>query len=525
MPTTFTIAIDWDRNDNFTDTYDNVTTRVMQVNWFLGMRKEYQDKADNSMLGMVLRNDDRRYSPENAASPLFGKIAVQRPVRIQSNDGTTTRTHWVGWIEAVKPAVGRFGERTLQILASGAAQFYSQTETRLALQENKRTDQIIAELIKEVVMPPALSKAWVLGRSGNSELGASTWPADTSAYSALDAGTLTLAIAADNWVIDGGGSDAKKTSFDVYRAIGDITAAERGRFFFDREGKAVFWNRHRLLQGGAPVATFDDTMTEMTYTFAGLDHLKNEVVVICHPRTLGATATETLWELGDSVIQVPAGKTKTLYVKYEDEDGKRVGARDVTIDLPSVTFEQGTATITVEAKANGAELKLVNSGTTDAVVSGLKIIGRKILDRGEIEATASNSGSVIDYGRRVMRLNLPSIDNEEQAQYIADFERDRRSTPKGMAQSVTVKSHGANGGQHHTQQLALTLGSLVRVKETQTGQDRQYIVIGEAHELTHGATLWKTTWYLEPALTAAELPWMLGVSGRSELGTNTRATY
>jgi hypothetical protein len=81
MPTTFTIAIDWDRNDNFTDTYDNVSTRVMQVNWFLGMRKEYQDKADNAMLGMVLRNDDRLYSPENAASPLFGKIAVQRHAR------------------------------------------------------------------------------------------------------------------------------------------------------------------------------------------------------------------------------------------------------------------------------------------------------------------------------------------------------------------------------------------------------------------------------------------------------------
>lgn len=165
MSTTFTIAIDWDRNDNYIDTYDNVTTRVIQVNWLLGMRKEYQGKADNSMLAMVLRNDDRRYSPENATSPLFGKVAPQSPVRIQSFDGTTTRTHWVSWIEAIKPAVGKFGERTLQILASGAAQFYSQTETKL--QENKRTDEIIAELIKEVVTPPALNRAWVLGRAGN----------------------------------------------------------------------------------------------------------------------------------------------------------------------------------------------------------------------------------------------------------------------------------------------------------------------------------------------------------------------
>ena len=63
-------------------------------------------------------------------------------------------------------------------------------------------------------------------------------------------------------------------SFDVYRAIGDVTAAERGRFFFDREGKAVFWNRHHLLQGATPLAAFDDSMTDLAYSYAGLDVLK-----------------------------------------------------------------------------------------------------------------------------------------------------------------------------------------------------------------------------------------------------------
>jgi hypothetical protein len=28
-------------------------------------------------------------------------------VRVQSNDGTTTRTHWVGWIETIQPDVGQ----------------------------------------------------------------------------------------------------------------------------------------------------------------------------------------------------------------------------------------------------------------------------------------------------------------------------------------------------------------------------------------------------------------------------------
>ncbi|MDX2138017.1 MAG: hypothetical protein SF123_07970 [Chloroflexota bacterium] len=256
MVTEFNLSIDWDRNGNFTDTNDDVTSRVMQVNWFLGMRKPYQEKADNSMLALVLRNDDRRFSPDNAASPLFGKLVPQRPVRIQSNDGTTTRTHWVGWIEAIKPAIGRFGERTVQILASGAAQFYGQTETKLPLQQGKRTDQIIAELVKEVVLPPGLNKAWILGRTGNSEVGATMFLADTTAYSELDEGKMVLSVAADNWGIDGGMSNAKKNTFDVYRAIGDITAAEHGRFYFSRDGKArqfsgiviVFCKAVRLLQ-------------------------------------------------------------------------------------------------------------------------------------------------------------------------------------------------------------------------------------------------------------------------------------
>jgi hypothetical protein len=92
MPTTWTLAIDWDRNNNFT----NETARVISANWFLGMRKPYQDTADNSMLALVLNNSDRRYSPEQGAlladgitsNPLQGKVRAFKPVRVSSFDGT-----------------------------------------------------------------------------------------------------------------------------------------------------------------------------------------------------------------------------------------------------------------------------------------------------------------------------------------------------------------------------------------------------------------------------------------------------
>lgn len=529
MPTTWTIAIDWDRNSNYTGTYDDVTSRVMQVNWFLGMRQPYQDKADNSMLVMVLSNADRLYSPEYVSGPLFGKVKPQRPVRIQSNDGTTTRTHWVGWIEAIQPAVGKFGERVVKILASGASKFYGETETNLPLQQNKRTDEVIADLIKEVVIPPGLDRAWIMSRVGNSELTASTYLATTAAYSVLDTGALTLGIAADNWVRQGGYTDVLQNNFDVYRAIGDITAAEHGRFFFNREGKAAFWNRHKLLRGDAPLeATFNDSMTGLEYSYAGLDYLKNEVVVICHPRTISSSTNDLLWQLEYAVITVDQGKSRTLYVKYEDEGSdRRVDARDVTVT--NVTFEKGSASATVKANANGAELTFTATSGQGAVIKTCEVRGRKIVDSGEMEAKAIDQQSIIDYGRRTMRINLPSIDNLEQAQSIADHERTKRSLPRGMVQALTVMSHGKNGGGQHAQQLALTIGSRIRVQETQTAHDSEFYVIGEAHELTMGATLWKTTWYLEPTPSIynspSKYPWMLGVSGRSNLTSSTTLVY
>jgi hypothetical protein len=69
MATIWTIAIDWERNDNFTGAYDDVTSRVISATWFLGNRQPYQEMADDSMLRLKLDNSDKRYSPEECLKP------------------------------------------------------------------------------------------------------------------------------------------------------------------------------------------------------------------------------------------------------------------------------------------------------------------------------------------------------------------------------------------------------------------------------------------------------------------------
>jgi len=159
MSTSWTIVIDWDRDGDFSGEHDDITQHVLYAEWFVGMQRPYQLTADGSTLVMRLYNRDKRFSPENSASPLRDKLVPLRPVRIQSNDGTTIRTHWAGWIAAIIPTGGQYGNRQVDVVAHGAMQFLKATETKMELQEDQRSDQIIDALIKEVIFPPALSAA------------------------------------------------------------------------------------------------------------------------------------------------------------------------------------------------------------------------------------------------------------------------------------------------------------------------------------------------------------------------------
>ena len=102
-------------------------------------------------------------------------------------------------------------------------QFLKATETKIELQENQRSDQIIDTLIKEVIFSPALSDAWVIGDENFSLLRQSTYLANLETYSDYEEGVLTLNLAGDNWARQCGNFDQITDTFDVYRGIRDIT--------------------------------------------------------------------------------------------------------------------------------------------------------------------------------------------------------------------------------------------------------------------------------------------------------------
>lgn len=517
MATTWTIAIDWNRDNDFLDTHEDVTQYVISARWFLGMRQPYQIIADDSMLNLVLDNQDKRFSPENSASPIVtagGKLQPFRPIRIQSDDGTTVRTHWRGWIESIHPDVDENGKRQVRIQAAGAMQFLRSAETSLPLQENLRADEVIDQLMTNGMWPSDIF--WTLDKS---ELDKNTRLADPSInMRSLEQGKSIFTMVGDNWIREGGYSHEKNDTYDIYRAIWDVTNAEQGRFFFDREGKAVFWNRHHLALIDTTSATFDNDMPNLEYTYADLRDIKNEVIVVCHPRVVSETTNEQLWELKDEV-RVDAGKERKYVAWLQDADGNRVGAKGIS--ATNVNFKHGSATVNLTPRANSVEVEIKNEGTDRAVLDNLKLEGQKVADRERMEAIVRDEDSIAEYGRRTLKINLPVIDQLDEAERIAQANLNKRSQPRGIVRRMDLHSHGLESGGHHANQLSLGMGDRIIIKENQTqhgqsGSGKPYHIIGEAHTLSQGATRFETSWYLEPGLE--KLPWILGNTNRSKLG-------
>lgn len=511
------------------DRYDNITAYVKESDWTLGMREAYQDVSSKAVCKITVNNADKTFSPENTNSILSGYIAPFRPMEVQSVvDSGTPTTHFTGWLETLQPDVNQYGKREVTLKGAGPMLYFTEADTDIELQENKLTSEIIETLLQQVLFPPALSLATVLDADGYNRLDYEAWIANYLLDYDVETGLAQLAYVADNW-IQRGGADSQdgEETFSIYRAIQDVTMAERGRFYFDRDGKAVFKNRHYFPTQKTVQATFDDAMHDMDYTYAGLNEFKNEVTVICYPRTISDDDDILLWSLDKAVTIPPATEEKPfqqIIAAFRDDSDNRIGGKDVTLD--TVVFSQGNAEITMEAFANRAQLKIVNGSSQNVVLSTCEIRGKKITDFGRMEAKATDGVSATLYGKRTLNMNLPSLDDFELAESIANYELSRRKNPSGKVSKITLRSQLEENDSLLNHQLNLTISDRIRIVESQaehatdsreytgneiTGYDDevlkgQYYIIGEAHRLIDSGKMLETTWHLE---YASESNWFI----------------
>lgn len=500
-------------NDNFLSTYAEITDWVKSANWSIGIGQAYQLMGDEQRLTMQLQNSDRRWSPDNEDSPYAGTLLPYRRVKVMAEFAGSTYPLYTGYASAFS-AQGGDG-RTAEIQATGPKDYMQQQRVYLPLLEEVRSDEIIEALLKRLTVPPALdSGLWLLGLAGQSELGETTFLGDLSGAISLDTGDTSFPFAADNWSGAFRGNqyvsaDEAADSFTGYDAIADVVMAERGRFFFDREGNAIFWNRSRLQKKTGIDATWDNLHQNIRYEYA--KNVKNVVTVTVYPRL-----TETnflLWELEEAISLRP-GQDRTIRARFADNDSyDSVAAKNV---VTAGVDADAQISIDLNIASDSAEIILENTGDRAGKLRTMQLRGDAVLNLNEIEVQVTNGESIARYGRTEMRIDSRQMADDGLAQNIADYELSRRKEPVGEGQSITFAAH--DPADEIPAALDIQMGHRVRVKDAQLVHDAEYFVIGERwrSDLRGGVTCEKI---LEPA--DSQKYWVLGVSGFSELGDNT----
>ncbi len=507
--------IDFAGGIDFTGIYDDITSFVKSANWNIGMHAPYQETGDETRLNLVLDNRDKRFSPEYTDSPLFGNFLPQRRIKVEGVLDGVTYPLYFGYIDSIKPAP--MAGTTCAVTGSGAKQYMQNQLVRVPLMENVRSDEVLEALISSLSLPPQLVDSWILGLPGHSELGTTTYLADISVATNLDVGDTTFRYVADNWDADFHGNQFTsgdwQTGFKGYEAIHDVVKAEQGRFFFDREGKATFWNRSRMQISTTVAASYDGSVIKhATMKYGWGENVFNDVYVMAYPRTLDE-GESILWELQEPV-KVSPDKPKKISVRYSERNAEQsISAIDPYV------FEftyQGDMDFTTEFLAKSASLIVTNNRPRKNDVLTAIIKGKRLIDYDKVELQESDGTSRTLYGTRELRIDAKMIDDVGFAQNIAEYKIYRHRDPIGEILSIEflVKNDEA-----WARILQRNIGDRITISDDQTAHSADYFIMGEEHrpDLHTG---YKVIWYLEIADTNTY--WLLGTAGFSELGVTTR---
>lgn len=525
MTITWTFAIDLNKDGDFSDTYEDISSYVMAGSWELGFSGPYDPIAKAETLTLTLKNGDKRFSPEYASSPLYPNFTRGRVIKIQSNDGVTTRTHFTGRITSIIPDFGESLARRVNITVEGYFAEIQRADTTVEVMENVTADEVIEAILSgSNVYPPGFAGRWRLGIVGFGELGNNTILGALTDYLNAETGVSTFTIIGDQWGTSNWGNQygSGQRTTSVYGALRDVVGREGGRLFINRAGVITFWNRHHLILDTDSDASLDNNMLQLGYSYG--DTLFNDVAVTAAIRTIGSS-NEVLGFINEAV-EIKANSTKEITYNYlSTSTGATIAGKNAVAPVGNTDFTANgiadgsgtdytgsvTAAITSEG-GSGSTVTFTNAAAVPVwVEAGSQIRGIKITDYGEVEARATDGASILEYGRFKLPYDF-TMDSLAVAEGMAGFLLDRHSTPVGIVSSLEMHLGKLPAA------LGYTIGDRLTIIEDQIGISTDYFIISEQFNWSPGGSV-RVVWGVEPAASSAY--WILGVENFSELGETT----
>lgn len=522
----YSVEMDFGRDGTFGHAQSVITSKVLAANWSMGMNDALQEFATPSRMTLRLSNADGAWSPDDAGATYQGLLVPGVLVRIRATHDGVTRTLWTGKISSIGVTPGQYsndagGWREVNITAEDPMRALLETEYAPSLLLDVRTDEAIRALFDAGVFVYPYDKDYF--RWDVSKWDETPWYID--AISDLSEGYTLLPWAGDN--LDSG----RGVSAQTY--LREIVAAEGGgRFFWNgRTAKFTFHSRYHDAPGTLAATLGGSYLSGVKAAFG--EELANVVTVQYEPRAIGG-AYSVLWEL-DSEITLRPDQERTLTARYRDEENKQAKVAALTVlplqpgDLVANIQEQSkrkksdTTTVpvgadvstrisaVVDAKADSAKVTVRNPLDSPIVIRTLKLRGTPLTTFGRDEVMVSDAESIVAYDIHELLLPMRALDDAEFAEAFARVHLGRRKRALNRWKTAKVKAGYlmADAYQATVQGhvVARTVGDRVRLTDTWSDHDAEYIIVGEAHQMDASSAIHEVTWTLKPAQIETWFRW------------------
>lgn len=311
----------------------------------------------------------------------------------------------------------------------------------------------------------------------------------------------------------------------VLESMARVMGSESG-YCFIRNQELTFQSRSHRQGAQTAVATIHNTMNDMVVE-NDLQQLVNAIYATIHPRVVGAIDTETLWEL-QSLDLLMAGETRTYEDDYRDPDlhTSRIGGTDFQALVAGSDYklslnENGTGTdltmflsVRVRQGGSGASFLVTNTGTVDGYLY-LRQRGR-ILRTDETKTIVSRDDeSIRRHGQKKIDRTYAFLSDVSTLRALSEQTLARFNQGVSVPRNVVVK---ASKNENLVDEiLSAGVGEHVDIEEPVSAIVGGFWVHGVSLEIRPPGWV-DADLSVFPSL-ASQNVWILGVTGRSELGS------
>jgi hypothetical protein len=146
MTVTRKVYFDWDKDGSFTD----MSASVISVSGTIG-RADWKSRVAEVGICMIeLKNDLRHFTPENAASPYFGQMVPDIPVRVEVEDGLGTHRIFTVWTTDFNPQPDQFGTLRCTVNCHDRMGQLQDADLSLPIQNSQQAGPILKRLTSTV---------------------------------------------------------------------------------------------------------------------------------------------------------------------------------------------------------------------------------------------------------------------------------------------------------------------------------------------------------------------------------------